>query len=44
MARYRSGVGLNPFRSRVNRRTDIIVVGAAFVVITVLVLWALFGG
>jgi len=37
-------VGLNPFRSRVNRRTDVIVVAAAFVVITALVVWAVFGG
>ena len=44
MARYRSGVGLNPFRSRVNRRTDALVVGAALVVIAALVLWAFFGG
>jgi len=42
--RYRGGVGLNPFRSRVERRTDIIVVVAALVVITVLVVWGLFGG
>ena len=43
-ARYRDDVGLNPFRSRVNRRTDVIVVAAAFVVITALVVWAVFGG
>jgi hypothetical protein len=44
MARYRSGVGFNPFRSRVSRRTDIVVVAAALVVIAALVAWALFGG
>jgi len=37
-------VGLNPFRSRVSRRTDIVVVAAAFVVIAGLLIWALFGG
>jgi hypothetical protein len=37
-------VGLNPFRSQVSRRTDIVVVAAAFVVIAVLVIWAVFGG
>lgn len=42
--RYRDAVGLNPFRSRVERRTDIIVVVAALVVIAVLVVWGLFGG
>jgi hypothetical protein len=36
-------VGFNPFRSRVNRRTDIVVVIAAFVVIAALVVWAFFG-
>jgi hypothetical protein len=43
-ARYRGPVGLNPFRSHVSRRTDALVVGAAFLVILALVLWALFGG
>jgi hypothetical protein len=37
-------VGLNPFRSRVERRTDVIVVVAALVVILALVVWGLFGG
>jgi hypothetical protein len=37
-------MGFNPFRSRVSRTTDAIVVGVAFLVILVLVLWALFGG
>jgi hypothetical protein len=36
-------VGLNPFRSRVGRRTDIVVVVVAFVVIAALVIWAFFG-
>jgi len=36
-------VGLNPFRSRVSRRTDVVVVAAAFVVIAVLVVWAFVG-
>ena len=37
-------MGFNPFRSRVNRRTDIVIVIAAAVVILALVLWAVFGG
>jgi hypothetical protein len=36
-------VGFNPFRSRVERRTDIVVVVIAFVVIAALVLWAFLG-
>jgi hypothetical protein len=43
MQRYRTDVGLNPFRSRVERRTDIVVVIVAFVVIAALVVWAFFG-
>lgn len=43
MDRYRTGVGLNPFRSRVDRRTDVVVVAAALVVIAVLVAWAFLG-
>ena len=42
--RYRGEMGFNPFRSRVNRRTDIVIVVAAAVVILALVVWALFGG
>jgi hypothetical protein len=42
-ARYRGGMGLNPFRSRVERRTDVVVVVAALVVIAALLLWAFFG-
>jgi hypothetical protein len=38
--RYRSGVGYNPFRKRVARRTDAVVVAAAFVVIVALLIWA----
>ena len=40
--RYRTGVGYNPFRKRVSRSTDIVVVGAALVVIVGLLVWALF--
>jgi hypothetical protein len=36
-------VGFNPFRQRVERRTDIVLVVAAFVVVIALVLWGLFG-
>jgi hypothetical protein len=36
-------VGFNPFRSRVDRRTDIVVVAVAFVVIAALVIWAFLG-
>lgn len=36
-------VGFNPFRARVNRRTDVLFVGAALAVVLVLVGWALFG-
>jgi hypothetical protein len=36
-------VGFNPFRARVNRRSDILFVGAAIVVVLVLLLWALLG-
>jgi hypothetical protein len=43
IGRYRTSVGFNPFRSRVNRRTDIVVVIVAFVVIAALVVWAFFG-
>jgi hypothetical protein len=35
-------VGYNPFRKRVSRGTDIVVVGAALVVIIGLLVWALF--
>jgi hypothetical protein len=36
-------VGYNPFRKRVKRRSDAVVVGAALLVIAALVLWAAFG-
>jgi hypothetical protein len=36
-------VGFNPFRSRVDRRTDIVVVIVAFVVIVALLVWAFLG-
>jgi len=34
-------VGYNPFRQRVKRRSDILFVGAALVVVIALVAWAL---
>jgi hypothetical protein len=43
MGRYRSGVGLNPFRSRAKRSSDVVIVAVALVVIAALVLWAVFG-
>jgi hypothetical protein len=36
-------VGYNPFRKRVKRRSDIVVVAAALAVIVALVVWATFG-
>jgi hypothetical protein len=36
-------VGYNPFRKRVKRRSDIVVVSAALVVIAALVVWAALG-
>jgi hypothetical protein len=36
-------VGFNPFRARVNRRSDILFVGAAIVVVLALLVWALLG-
>jgi hypothetical protein len=36
-------VGFNPFRARVSRRSDIVIVSAAFVVIIAMVLWAALG-
>jgi hypothetical protein len=36
-------VGFNPFRSHTARRSDLLIVGIALVVIAVLVLWGLFG-
>jgi hypothetical protein len=37
---YRTGVGLNPFRQQVKRRSDIVLVVAAVLVVALLVLWA----
>jgi hypothetical protein len=36
-------VGFNPFREQVKRRSDIVLVAAAFIVVVALVLWGLFG-
>jgi hypothetical protein len=36
-------VGFNPFRPQVKRRSDIVFVAAALLVMIALVLWALFG-
>jgi hypothetical protein len=36
-------VGFNPFRSHTTRRSDLLIVGIALVVIAALVLWGLFG-
>ena len=41
--RYRSGVGLNPFRSQAKRGSDVVIVTVALVVVLLLVLWGLFG-
>ncbi len=43
IGRYRSGVGLNPFRSQAKRGTDVVIVAVALVVVAALVLWAVFG-
>jgi hypothetical protein len=34
-------VGYNPFRKRVKRQSDVVLVGAALVVVALLVVWAL---
>jgi hypothetical protein len=36
-------VGFNPFRTQVKRRSDIVLVVAAFVVIAALIVWAAVG-
>jgi len=36
-------VGYNPFRKRVKQRSDIVLVGAALLVIAALVVWAAVG-
>jgi hypothetical protein len=41
-SRYRAGVGFNPFRQQVKRRSDIVLVVVAFVAIAALLLWAVF--
>jgi hypothetical protein len=40
--RYRTSVGFNPFRQQVKRRSDIVLVVAAFVVIAGLLVWVVF--
>ena len=37
---YRAGVGFNPFRQQVKRRSDIVLVVVAVLVVGLLVLWA----
>ncbi len=37
---YRLGVGFNPFRQQVKRRSDIVLVVVAVLVVALLVLWA----
>lgn len=37
-------MGFNPFREQVQRRNDIVLVVAAFVVVAALVAWAFLGG
>ena len=41
---YRGGMGFNPFREQVQRRSDIVLLVAAFVVVGAVVAWAFFGG
>jgi hypothetical protein len=36
-------MGFNPFRQQVRRRGDYVLVAAAFVVVALLLLWALLG-
>jgi hypothetical protein len=38
--RYGCGVGYNPFRKRVKRRSDVVVVGVTLAVVALLVFWA----
>jgi hypothetical protein len=38
--RYRDGVGFNPFRQQKRRTSDYVLVGAALLVVLLLVLWA----
>jgi hypothetical protein len=39
---YRMGVGFNPFRQQVKRRSDVVIVVAAILVVALLVAWAAF--
>jgi hypothetical protein len=39
--RYRGAVGFNPFRAQTKRRSDIVLVVAAFVVIALLLVWVM---
>jgi hypothetical protein len=41
---YRGAMGFNPFREQVQRKSDVLLVVAAFVVVAALVAWAFFGG
>jgi hypothetical protein len=43
LRRYRVVVGFNPYRQRVRRSSDIVIVVAALVVVAVLVAWAALG-
>jgi hypothetical protein len=36
-------MGLNPFRARAKRGTDVVIVAIALVVVAALVYWAMFG-
>ena len=38
-----SAMGLNPFRARARRSSDIVLGAAALLVVAALVLWAIFG-
>jgi hypothetical protein len=40
--RYRAAVGFNPFRQQVKRRSDVVIVAVAFLVIAALLVWAVF--
>jgi hypothetical protein len=43
IGRYRLCVGFNPYRPSAKRRSDIVLVLAAFMVVIALVAWAAFG-
>jgi len=40
MGRYRSGVGLDPTRKHVKRKSDVVLVAGALLVVAILVIWA----